>query len=170
MEEPDYRTLLQQSQEEFAAYRERSKLELIEAINRGRDEATLLLVDLVDDCDRALEIINDQESQDNKITDGVMQLRDRALRRFAEVGLFPFAEKGDLFDPQRHNAIATEDGEGADGTIIKIYQRGWRREDGSVIRTAMVAVLKKDSIQYQCPFQTPGCQGDCPECLLEGGN
>jgi molecular chaperone GrpE (heat shock protein) len=168
MEEQDYKLLLHRNQEEFAAYRERSKLELIEAINRGRDEATLLLVDLVDDCDRALDIIDNDRSQDSKIKDGVIQLRDRALRRFAEVGLFPFAETGDFFDPQKHNAIATEDGDGSDGTIVKIHQRGWRREDGSVVRTAMVTVLQKDSIKYQCPFHTPGCQGDCPECLLEG--
>jgi molecular chaperone GrpE (heat shock protein) len=187
---------LEQIERDFASYRRRMRGELAEAEKRGRDTATLALVELVDDCDRALEHLAATEADGarQQIVTGIAQLRQRALRRFAAVGLEPFCEAGEKFDPELHQAIDAERG---GSYVIKVHERGWRRaEDGTVTRTAKVSVGKQSEIPrltlaereptrrhraspeppggpYVCPYGTPDCIGDCPDCTLmnaiEGG-
>lgn len=177
-------------QNEFDAYRRRSRQELEEAQARGRDDVVLKLVDLVDDCDRALELMY-STADHTRLLEGMKQLRDITVKRFGETGMIPFGKVGEDFDHNLHNAIAAEEGPGRDGHIVRIHQRGWKHEDGSVVRPAMVTVRKggpgpdPEAIEqsgsrgrrhqvshaetegYQCPFGVPGCVGNCPSCRLQ---
>ena len=56
---------LSQTKQEFETFRRKTKVDLVAAETRGRDEAALLLIDLVDDCDRALEIMVSKPSNKN---------------------------------------------------------------------------------------------------------
>lgn len=171
--------------DQLAYKKAREKDELREAQLRGRDEASLSLVDLVDDCDRAIDLMH-ASNDHSKILAGVEQLRRRSIQRFEEVGLRPFGEVGEQFDPHLHEAISTEPSLAPDGTILQVHRRGWQREDGRIVRTAMVTVCKgvperreaktqrrrvpvSDPVAdaYICPFGYPGCRGDCPNCRLE---
>lgn len=170
---------------ELKRQRDRLKQEVEEAHLRGRDDAAMSLVELVDDCDRAIELMH-SSSDNSKVLAGVEQLRKRAIQRFEEVGLVSFGEVGDTFDPHLHEAISAEPGWAPDGSIIRVHRRGWRRENGQVVRTAMVTVCKgtpqqplpsrerrrrgkvSDPVRdaYVCPYGYPGCAGDCPSCAL----
>jgi molecular chaperone GrpE len=62
------------------------------------------------------------------------------MAALARVGIEPFSPQGEQFDPERHEAIAQQVVEGAEpGTIVDVYQRGYRFGDG-VLRPAKVVV------------------------------
>lgn len=55
------------------------------------------------------------------------------------------AEKGDKFDEELHEAIEVKKGDSKrNGRISELVLRGWKIEDGWVIRPAKVKVYKKD--------------------------
>jgi molecular chaperone GrpE len=67
------------------------------------------------------------------------------LKKFTQVlekmGIEAFGEKGDLFDPNIHNAIMHEEDPEQDESILgEVFQRGYRRGD-KIIRCAMVKVI-----------------------------
>lgn len=177
MKRPDDPTLKYQLQlaslkEDFDAFRKRANRDIENAKFKGRDDAALKLLELVDDCDRALMHV--EEADYDRVVSGLERLRDRTIRTFEQLGLYSFGEKGEVFDPRKHEAVSVESGAGPDGCILRIHRRGWQREDGTIVRTAMVTVLKgsesnpghrqSGSDDYICPFGTPGCTGDCLGC------
>jgi molecular chaperone GrpE (heat shock protein) len=132
----------EQLQAEFNAHKRRSEERVRQARLKGRDETVEQLLDIIDDCDRALDQLRIAGSSGEATVRGVQRLRDRVIRHFARVGYEVFADEGDPFDPQLHEAIAVEAGDGIDGAILKVHRRGWRRHDGFVLRPAMVTVLR----------------------------
>jgi molecular chaperone GrpE len=130
---------LDELQREYAGYRQRAGREKKQAEDRARAEVARSLVGLVDDCDRALESIDDLQ-----VASGVEALRNRALERFEGLGLFSFAARGDFFDPELHEAIAT-DPDSAEGVISQVHARGWRNSRGKILRVAQVTVGKERS-------------------------
>jgi molecular chaperone GrpE len=62
------------------------------------------------------------------------------LAALARVGIEPFSPTGEQFDPQVHEAVAHQPGEGAtSGTVIEVYQQGYRLGE-LVLRPARVLV------------------------------
>lgn len=108
-----------------------------EGLAKGQKETALALLDLVDDCDRALQVL---DSDPEAMRAGVEQMRARAIQRFAGLGLESFAQVGEEFDPYLHQAIASVPG-GQGGMIAEVHQRGWRNKEG-VVRTATVSVYE----------------------------
>lgn len=73
--------------------------------------------------------------------DGVENIVDSIEDIFEDIGVDDIeVEKGDVFDPNKHEAIATVK-EGKDGTIYDILQPGFEM-DGDIIRPARVVVSK----------------------------
>lgn len=63
------------------------------------------------------------------------------LKQFCDIldklNVKPFCEKGDPFDPQKHNALLHADGEGGDTVIAEVFKKGYAQGD-RVIRHADV--------------------------------
>ena len=58
----------------------------------------------------------------------------------ARVGIEAYSPEGERFDPEQHEAMASQPVEGvASGTVAEVYQRGYRL-DGTVLRPARVVV------------------------------
>jgi molecular chaperone GrpE len=56
------------------------------------------------------------------------------------VGIQPFSPEGEPFDPNEHEAMASQPFEGAEsGTVVQVYQSGYRI-NGAVLRPARVVV------------------------------
>ena len=71
---------------------------------------------------------------------GFALVRDEIVRALDRVGIQPFAPKGDVFDPNEHEAVAQQPSDGAEaGTVIEVYQQGYRIH-GAVLRPARVVV------------------------------
>jgi molecular chaperone GrpE len=112
---------------------------LRDGMRDGEKRTAESLFDLVDDCDRALQVL---KSDPEAMRAGVEQMRLRAIRRFKDLGFEPFAKVGDDFDPYLHQAVASIEG-GESGKIAEVHQRGWRDRDG-LVRSAMVSVFSGD--------------------------
>ena len=69
-----------------------------------------------------------------------MLVRDEIVNALGRVGIQPFAPRGEVFDPNEHEAMATQPAEGAEsGTVIEVYTQGYRL-NGAVLRPARVVV------------------------------
>jgi molecular chaperone GrpE (heat shock protein) len=137
-----------------------------QANRRGANEVVSQLVGIIDDCDQALAAL--PEDADEKIKEGISQLRDAAYQRFSLLGYESFGTSGDLFDPEHHDAVAVQKEEGQDGEILIVHRRGWRHKNG-LVRPAMVSVRQNNQAEFsfrawECPFGVAGCEGDCLGC------
>ena len=67
-------------------------------------------------------------------------MRDDLVRALDRVGIQPFAPEGEAFDPNEHEAMASQPVEGKEpGTVVEVYQQGYRL-NGQVLRPARVVV------------------------------
>jgi hypothetical protein len=107
---------------------------------RGKREAALGLFDMVDVYDHALGSLALVEGSD-AIQDGLVSAREQLITLFEKLGFESLFPLGEMFDPNLHEAIGLEQGEGEDGSICRVHRRGWL-QDGLVVRAAMVTVLE----------------------------
>ena len=80
------------------------------------------------------------ETSDEAYKKGVEMTMTELKKIFTGLGVEPFGEKGDPFDPERHNAVMhVEDESLAENVIAEVFQTGFTLGD-KVIRFAMVKV------------------------------
>ena len=125
---------LQRLQAEYANYRKRVERDRSVARDNAIAEVMAALLPLLDDFARA-----DEHGELVGAFKSVSDNFDSVLQRF---GVEKFAEVGEVFDPELHEALVHEPGEveGPAATVISnVYQRGYR-VDGRVLRPARVVV------------------------------
>jgi molecular chaperone GrpE len=143
----EYLELAQRTKADFENYRRRSAREAAAAQQRGIVKLARELLPAVDDLDRAVAaaqvVSNTEEDQDGAgtLVSGIKLVHAGVLAALARVGIEPYSPLGERFDPQHHEAVAQQPVQDADsGTIVEVYQRGYRLHDGSVLRPARVVV------------------------------
>jgi molecular chaperone GrpE len=132
-----YLALAQRTQADFENYRKRVAKEAATAKERGVCALAKELLPALDNLDRALEAA----AKDDPLLQGVALVRAELSAALARLGIDSFSPAGEQFDPAVHEAVATApapDGQ-ASGTVIEVYQDGYRLRD-SVIRPARVVV------------------------------
>jgi molecular chaperone GrpE len=109
------------------------------AQERGVTKLAKELLPALDNLDRALEAA----AQDDPLLDGVRLVRSELSASLARVGVESFSPLGETFDPALHEAMATvpaaADGGAESGTVVEVYQPGYRLGE-SIIRPARVVV------------------------------
>jgi molecular chaperone GrpE len=127
-------------QADFENYRKRSLRDREEAVRFANRQLLLDLAGVIDDFERAIK--SAEESEDfTAFYDGVV-LIERQLTGMLERkwGLKRFDSEGEVFDPQKHEAVATEPKEDHDESmVLEDYQKGYMLHD-RVIRSAKVKV------------------------------
>jgi molecular chaperone GrpE len=141
----EYLQLAQRTRADFENYRKRAAREAAGAEERGIVKLARELLPAVDDLDRAVAAAQAAESakDDGAVTlvSGIKLVHAGVIAALARVGIEPYSPEGQRFDPQHHEAVAQQPVEGAEpGTIVEVYQRGYRLRDGSVLRPARVVV------------------------------
>jgi molecular chaperone GrpE len=143
----EYLELAQRTKADFENYRRRSAREAAAAQQRGIVKLAQELLPAVDDLDRAVAaaqvVPGSEENQDGTgtLVSGIKLVHAGVIAALARVGIEPYSPLGERFDPQHHEAVAQQPVQGADpGTIVEVYQRGYRLHDGSVLRPARVVV------------------------------
>ncbi len=109
--------------------------------SRASVTAALLInfLPLVDDLDRALQSV-DSRLAGMTWLDGI-RLIQRKFQALLEMnGVTEIQADGETFDPNVHEAVTF--GEGEDGKVISVVQKGYKL-GGRVLRPAMVVVGKK---------------------------
>ena len=101
-----------------------------------KSDAVLAFLPVYDNLERALK----QETADEAYKKGVEMTLTELVKILDALGVKPFGEAGETFDPQRHNAVMhIEDESLGENVIAEVFQTGFAHGD-KVIRFAMVKV------------------------------
>ncbi|MCY4540346.1 MAG: nucleotide exchange factor GrpE [Chloroflexi bacterium] len=129
----------QRARAEFANYKKRVERERIEVFQRASLDTLKALLPIVDDFDRAFESVPEDIS-DNPWIGGVSMIQRKFVTLLEQYEVETIDPTGDLFDPNLHQAIGTEDSDDVEsGHVTETLQKGYRAGD-KVLRLALVKV------------------------------
>ncbi len=98
------------------------------------------LLPVIDNFDRALGHVP-EELKDNDYLKGVNSIAKQFQKSLSDMGVSRIETVGQPFDPNLHEAVSVEDGEGQEEIVSEELQTGYRLND-QVIRHAMVKVKR----------------------------
>lgn len=122
---------LQRVTAEYANYRRRSLRDSQAAVEAAKASVAGQFLDVLDDLDRA-------RAHGDLETGPLKALSDKLTAVFSGLGLAPFGDEGDAFDPELHEAVQHE-GEGHHPVLGTVLRKGYKFGD-RVLRHAMVTV------------------------------
>lgn len=134
-ERDDMRALAQQVQADFENYKKRVQRDQAEASERGVALLVEQLLSVLDNFDLALLSLGDA---DEKVRKGVELAYADFVSVLERAGLERIPTDGTPFDPEVHEAVLHEPGEG-EPTVVETMRSGYRLK-GRVLRPAMVKV------------------------------
>ena len=142
-ERDDLRDRLLRITAEFDNYRKRTDRERRELSDAVVADLVRDLLPAVDDLERALAAsAGPASSSDERLRSGVELIHRQILEAFRRRGVTPFDAVGQPFDPNWHEALASEPAEGRpDGEITAEIRRGYRT-GSRLLRPALVRVAK----------------------------
>ena len=128
-ERDEYLDALRRTQADFENYRKRMQREATEARDAGAAALAGKLIDVLDTVDLALA---------HDPSDAVAQISAALADALGKEGLSRIDALGAPFDPEVHDAVLHEEGDGA-AEVIEVLRSGWRWRE-KVLRPAMVKV------------------------------
>lgn len=130
---------LKRLQAEYANYRRRTEEQRQVEIERAKGEAVKGLIPVLDDLDRA--------AQHGDLVEGtpfaVIAGKVRAV--VERLGVVSYGEKGEEFDPQRHEAIFQQPTPGVEkATVLEVVEVGYRLGDVELRPAKVVVAVPAD--------------------------
>ncbi len=109
---------------------------------RSRVKASVVsdLLPVIDNFERALKHVP-KELADNDYIKGVQGVVKQFEKTLADMGVERIKTVGEPFDPQLHEAVSMEEGDGDDEIVSEELQAGYRLGD-NILRHAMVRVKR----------------------------
>ena len=134
-EKDDYLRLMA----EFETFRRRTSEEKLAMISSAAAETIKGLLPVLDDCERALEIL--EKSSDNAAKEGTTLIYNKLMDYLKTRGLARIEAKGETFDTDFHEAVTQfpAPSEEMKGKVIDVVQTGYTL-NGKVLRYAKVVV------------------------------
>ena len=127
---------------EFENYKKRIKREQERQAQLTRNRLLLDWLEIVDSLDRAVSC---GERGEQTWREGTLRIRSQAETLLSKSGVSRFEPTGELFDANRHEAIAAIPRPGLEnGTIISTERAGYLLKEGHVLRPARVVVVKNN--------------------------
>ena len=134
-ERDEMRALAQRVQADFENYKKRVQREQAESAERGTALLVEQLLPVLDTFDLALSSLDDA---DEKVRKGVELVYADFVSVLERAGVERIPTNGHPFDPEVHEAVLHEPGDG-DPTVVETMRSGYRLR-GRVLRPAMVKV------------------------------
>jgi molecular chaperone GrpE len=129
---------LKRLQAEHENYRKRVERDRGEHREQANAEMLRTLLPALDSFERALA--DGAAAAAGEFGSGVALIQRQLTEALVRAGLEPQEDKGAVFDPERHEAVATTVEPGAaPGTILQVFERGYRFR-GRLLRPARVRV------------------------------
>ena len=124
---------------DFENFRKRQAQEREALFKYGAQSTLEALIPVLDNLNRAKQTLN--ESSDPKtLLKSFEMLNQQLLETLKNVGLESMSPKGEIFNPERHEAVSqVENADLPDHTIMEVYQNGYCLLD-KVLRPAQVVV------------------------------
>lgn len=133
---------LQRTRADFENYRKRTEQEKISARQSGKQQAIVELLPVIDTIDRAVACVP-AELTDNTWAQGIAGLTKNLEKSLEKLELKRIeATPGTAFNPEFHQAVAVEDGEGDHEVIAEELQPGYLLGE-AVLRPSMVKVTHR---------------------------
>jgi molecular chaperone GrpE len=127
----EYLALAQRLQAEFENYKKQTMKRNTEVIEHAGSSLASKLLPVLDAFDNAII----------QGVDGISPIHKAMFDVLQKEGLEVIDTDGVTFDPNEHEAMAQHPVEGAEsGTVVEVYQQGYRLSGGNVIRPARVVV------------------------------
>lgn len=123
---------------EFDNYKKRTAREKEDFYKMAVCETIAPLLPVVDNLERAVSAA-ENSGDDGSVLEGIKMIKKQFDDALSSIGVEPIAAVGNEFDPERHNAVMTEDSDEAENTVIEEFQKGYIYKD-KVIRHSMVKV------------------------------
>jgi molecular chaperone GrpE len=125
---------------EFDNFRKRSTRERAEAGIRGQASLIRKLLEVIDDLDR-FGAVDPAVTDSATVVEGVVMVCNKLHKELEKAGLEWLDPQGKPFDPNLHEAMATEPAASQqdDGMVARVYQRGYVFH-GELLRPARVVV------------------------------
>jgi molecular chaperone GrpE len=137
-EKNDLYDRLLRKQAEFENYRKRTEREMQEAYGRARADLVHDLLPVLDNIELALH--HSESASAQVLHEGVELIHKQLIDTLSRIGLETVPAAGQPFDPQVHEAVATEENaEVEDHTVIEEFQRGYKLGE-KLLRPARVKV------------------------------
>jgi molecular chaperone GrpE len=143
-ERDHYIEALQRLKAEFENFRKRTERERRAESRRAAGELLRDLLPVLDNLERAVDAAEDA---DPSVTVGFEMVRAQleGLLQVHGVTEVP-ASAGERFDPEVHEAVhSVPSGDHDAGAVISVLERGYRFEDGALLRAARVVVASPPS-------------------------
>lgn len=122
---------------DFENYKKRTAAEKEASYLNATAQTIAEILPVVDNLERALAA----ETEDTPLKKGVEMVFNQMTSVFTKLGVECYGEKGDVFDPNIHEAVMHgEDEELAENTVSDVFSKGYRIKD-KIIRHAMVKVV-----------------------------
>ncbi|HUR77970.1 MAG TPA: nucleotide exchange factor GrpE [Acidimicrobiales bacterium] len=128
-ERDEYLDALRRTQADFENYRKRVQREMSEARDAGAASLAGRLIEVLDTVELALA---------HDPSDSVAQIATALFDSLGKEGLTRIDALGAAFDPEVHDAVLHEEGDGT-AEVIEVLRSGWTW-NGRVVRPAMVKV------------------------------
>ncbi len=137
----ELRAVAQHLQADFENYKKRAQREQAAVVARANERLLEDILPALDSFELAVASLDDAEHVDiDKLTKGVVlavgQLRDAVER----AGLVRMTAEGAPFDPEDHEAVLHDDGDG-EPIVAQVLRNGYKL-NGRVLRPAMVKVSR----------------------------
>jgi molecular chaperone GrpE len=132
---------LQRIQAEFINYKRRAEEEKLKAINFGKEQAATALLPVLDNIERAIAH-EPEDIKEHAWVKGISSVANLLESQLRAIGLVKIGNPGDIFDPNIHDAVSMDDGNGDTEVVAEVLQTGYCFGD-TIIRPAMVKVTKK---------------------------
>ena len=135
----EYLDDLRRSHADFENYRRRVMRDGALQRSSGKGEVAGALLDVLDDLDRTVHAA--EGSPDEDLAKGIRLVASKLLDALRQQGLERVDEVDVPFDPNVHEAVQQQPGDGIDGEprVVTVLRPGYRMDD-RVLRAAMVAV------------------------------
>lgn len=133
----EYQERLLRLQADFDNFRRRTRQEKEELYKYASEQLVTALLPVLDNFDLALAAEDDSSSG---YKTGVQMIYKQLLDILAGEGVKPLPAVGEVFDPEKHEAVAQDNsGQYPPNTIVEEFRRGYTLRD-KVIRASMVKV------------------------------
>jgi molecular chaperone GrpE len=128
----------QRSEADLANYKKRVEQERNEQNKYGGSGIILNFLPVLDDLERAIEVVSVEAVELNWI-DGFKLIQRKLISMLENQGVSEIKALGEVFDPNYHEAVAQAEGE--EGKVIDVTRKGYQLHD-RVLRPASVIVGK----------------------------
>jgi len=126
---------------EFENYRKRTAKEKMEMIKFASEDAIKDIIPIVDDYERAIQDLNNQENVPETVSEGIQLIYNKFITFLTQKGVKEIDAKGKAFDENFHEALShfpVED-ENQKGIVVDVILKGYTMYD-KVIRYSKVVV------------------------------